>query len=329
MSSCSSDSEDDLYTNTASIFQKLTTNININDVSNNVLDSTNEEIDLSQTIKKRKSDEVIDAEASFPAKKKNAETEIDIIENNVINLDESIDVIENINACLERNKRERGRRKSRGSPIVSKSNRGRRVTTRSRKSRGRNNPKVIASIEIDVDYPITNSNQFINTKENLGEEITVRVLWKSQSVERFELHRKQKLDLIFKHYAEKEKVSEELLHFSIKDKLVCKIDTPESLNLNAASIIEGGILSSKTFLTSGYKYDTIELKVQWKNLKKPFIFNMRVTDDMSVLMKESAKEMKVPIEKLKFYFDGEAIDPLDTPSSLQLEGGECIDCVQK
>lgn len=50
---------------------------------------------------------------------------------------------------------------------------------------------------------------------------------------------------------------------------------------------------------------------------------------MKVLMHKYAEEKKVPPEKLKFMFDGEVLDPSETPDNLGLDGGECIDVYQK
>lgn len=367
--SSSSDSEDDLYTNTGSIFGKITQKASesVPEIETKVLNEDVDDLPLNKrksyeddvSLNKRKSD-VLDEddilileETVTPKRSKGKKkTEVITIESPAsqnASLNDSVDVIEKINACLERNKRGRGRRKSRGTPrgkksVVSPRNMNVDPSPRILRSRGRGRgrskrtsrrivmpdigPQVVATIELDVDYPILNSNDFVNNVD-LGEETTVKVLWKNQAYKKFEFRKKEKLDKIFKYYAQKANVSEELLYFSYNDTVVCKTDTPESLNLNIASIIEGGILSTKTHLSSGYKQDTLELKIQWKNLKKPFIYNMKVTDEMCVLMQECSNQMNVALNKLKFYFDGEIIEPDDTPSSLDLEGGECIDCVER
>jgi hypothetical protein len=38
-----------------------------------------------------------------------------------------------------------------------------------------------------------------------------------------------------------------------------------------------------------------------------------------------AECLDVPAEKLKFSFDGESLNPNETPVDLDMEGGECID----
>ena len=46
-------------------------------------------------------------------------------------------------------------------------------------------------------------------------------------------------------------------------------------------------------------------------------------------MSSYAEVKKIDIDKLKFFFDGEEINKLDSPSTLDLEGGECIDVYEK
>lgn len=42
-------------------------------------------------------------------------------------------------------------------------------------------------------------------------------------------------------------------------------------------------------------------------------------------MEKYAKEKKVDVRTLNFHFDGEKLDPRDTPDNLDLDGDECID----
>ena len=76
---------------------------------------------------------------------------------------------------------------------------------------------------------------------------------------------------------------------------------------------------------SALKVDEIELKVQRKGFKEPLIIRFVKTEKMKIFMLKCAESLELPIEKLKFTFDGETINTSDTPSDLDLEGGECID----
>jgi hypothetical protein len=71
--------------------------------------------------------------------------------------------------------------------------------------------------------------------------------------------------------------------------------------------------------------DEMELKVQRKGYKEPLLIRINKTQKMRVLMLKCAEFLDLPVEKLKFSFDGEALNPNETPVDLDLEGGECID----
>ena len=44
-------------------------------------------------------------------------------------------------------------------------------------------------------------------------------------------------------------------------------------------------------------------------------------------MTEFAASKEIELEKLKFSFDGEKLDPESTPEDLDMEDGDCIDVV--
>lgn len=71
--------------------------------------------------------------------------------------------------------------------------------------------------------------------------------------------------------------------------------------------------------------DEMELKVQRKGHKEPILILINKTQKMRVLMLKCAECLDVPVEKLKFSFDGESLNPNETPVDLDMEGGECID----
>ena len=69
----------------------------------------------------------------------------------------------------------------------------------------------------------------------------------------------------------------------------------------------------------------LELKVQSQNRNAQVVVSMRPEDPMAVLMLKYAEATGIDSSKLKFKFDGEMLEEDDTPSSLELEGRECID----
>ena len=71
---------------------------------------------------------------------------------------------------------------------------------------------------------------------------------------------------------------------------------------------------------------TIELKLQTKDRKvQPVMIKIESTDKMEKVMEKFCAESGMERTKLKFFFDGEQLQPGETAEDLDLEGGECID----
>ncbi|KAJ4445629.1 hypothetical protein ANN_12311 [Periplaneta americana] len=141
----------------------------------------------------------------------------------------------------------------------------------------------------------------------------------------------QKMAHLFEHYSELEGVPQNQILLMLNDVQIYPHDTPDSLKLTVASVVEGGVMSYVDTKTTSnteepaLSEDEIELKFQRKGCKEPFALRIRKTNKMRVLMLKCAEHLEVPIEKLKFSFDGESLNANDTPEDLDLEGGECID----
>jgi hypothetical protein len=55
------------------------------------------------------------------------------------------------------------------------------------------------------------------------------------------------------------------------------------------------------------------------------MLKMRPTDKFQVLMESYAKATQTDLRQIKFFFDGERLDPEETPESLDFEDGEIVD----
>lgn len=87
----------------------------------------------------------------------------------------------------------------------------------------------------------------------------------------------------------------------------------------------GDVKNASNQVKPSLNVDEMELKVQRKGHKEPILIQIKKTQKMRVLMLKCAERLDVPVEKLKFSFDGESLNPNETPVDLDLEGGECID----
>ncbi len=73
--------------------------------------------------------------------------------------------------------------------------------------------------------------------------------------------------------------------------------------------------------------DTIEVRFQTKDRKVFENVKLRLFDPLKSAMARFAELRKVPLDSLRFVFDGERLDGKETPMDLDMEDGETIDVV--
>lgn len=88
--------------------------------------------------------------------------------------------------------------------------------------------------------------------------------------------------------------------------------------LDAVIVNEGDVVTSTN-------ENTLEFKIQSKNRNSQVVISIRPEDPMKILMQKYADAVRIDLTKLTFKFDGDKLEEDDTPLSLELEGGECID----
>lgn len=166
-----------------------------------------------------------------------------------------------------------------------------------------------------------------------NEELSVKVFWQSSDIFKFSIRKFQKLAQIFDYFAKKENVSHDNLLFTYNDKILRVDNTPESINYNIGKFIDGGIVnksvSSLTAVTKTNDCKTVKngmkIKFQSQNVKKPFETTVGLDDRLSVAMMKCAEHLEIPLDRLKFVFDGDTLSSKSTARELEFEGGECID----
>ncbi|PNF32504.1 hypothetical protein B7P43_G03873 [Cryptotermes secundus] len=168
-------------------------------------------------------------------------------------------------------------------------------------------------------------------EEDDNYELSVKVWWKFERFDKFVIRRFQKIASLFDHYSKLENVPHSQILLTLNDAQVHPNDSPDSLKLTVASVLEGGVVTcgdvknASNQVKPSLNVDEMELKVQRKGHKEPILIQIKKTQKMRVLMLKCAERLDVPVEKLKFSFDGESLNPNETPVDLDLEGGECID----
>ncbi|XP_032686383.1 uncharacterized protein CG4449 [Odontomachus brunneus] len=161
-------------------------------------------------------------------------------------------------------------------------------------------------------------------------EINIKVLWRSVRLDRLSMRRHDSFLKIFQHYADLEKVSVDEILIMRNDKIINLVDTPALLNLSVIDILDGGIVNPGMNTLSCKDKDNDEndecnIKVQTANKKQSLIVPLKKNQQFRTLFSYCALQLGEDESNLKFHFDGEQIDPTDTPESLDMEGEACID----
>ncbi|XP_044727835.1 uncharacterized protein CG4449 [Chrysoperla carnea] len=239
--------------------------------------------------------------------------------------DEDLDILEVISLSNRRRSTKRTRTAQSKSP---KPRRGRKKRTRQQNSS-------IIILSDNEDSVQTNATQTEQIVSDVNFEHKIKVWWQCNELTEFKIRKYQKLQTIFDFYANREKIPLNRLIFLLNNKTIYPTDTPDMLKLERIHIIEGGCINEDVVDMVGGARESnnaasmIQLKVQLRDRKKPLHVFIKKTEPLSVLMAKCTEELECDIKKLRFEFDGDLLNPNDTPESLDFDGGECIDVFVK
>uniref|UniRef100_A0A2R5LJL1 Ubiquitin-like domain-containing protein n=1 Tax=Ornithodoros turicata TaxID=34597 RepID=A0A2R5LJL1_9ACAR len=106
-------------------------------------------------------------------------------------------------------------------------------------------------------------------------------------------------------------------------------DTPASLGMTARDIL-GCIVkkfSSPTTSTPAIRKDLISLKFQCNNKRVHHTIDIGKGEQLEEALKIFAEKTSLDLSKMVVKFDGEKVDPGESPDDLGIEDGDCIDIV--
>ncbi|XP_059179190.1 NFATC2-interacting protein-like [Physella acuta] len=101
-------------------------------------------------------------------------------------------------------------------------------------------------------------------------------------------------------------------------------ETPRSVNLSVADILECHCINSQL----EDETDSINLVLQCKNTKSRTVILASQRRPLKEVIEKYAAMMNVKSSALSFCFDGDVIDPMDTPSKLDMEDDDVIDVTE-
>lgn len=156
-------------------------------------------------------------------------------------------------------------------------------------------------------------------------DVAVKVRTRS-GIKRFTTKAAEPFGKIISQLAQLEGVSEDKIMLSLADINILGYDTPISIHLSVADIIECVVID-KPILPDSVEEDenSIEIKVQGKEPDSKKTFRILKTDQLEKLMTAYCEYRKLPRSRIKFLFDGEELKGGETPEQLDMEHEDVID----
>ncbi|EDV42505.1 uncharacterized protein Dana_GF18021 [Drosophila ananassae] len=200
-------------------------------------------------------------------------------------------------------------------------------------------PRVEGFVNLDSDdeapaaVPEEDSNPFED--ENPTKEVAVSWLGEIQI---YKLRRHQKFQHMFEEVAKRNNVAVEDVSIDMYYKFVEPDDTPHSIGLESFHTLTGHINKTnnndcrKTDSKNKYNHQNLikkprkfQVKVQSDKWKHPMVMVMKKTDPFKILYIKCAEELNISARLVSLFFDGDLLDPDDTPVKQDMEGNEIID----
>ncbi|XP_023169199.2 uncharacterized protein CG4449 [Drosophila hydei] len=146
----------------------------------------------------------------------------------------------------------------------------------------------------------------------------------------YKLRQHQKFSHMFKEVSKRNGVPVDDVVINMDDLFLNAVDSPQSVGLKGFHILSGRALKShknqhKEDVNLMAKPRKFQLKIQNDKWKQPLIIPMKKTETFKMLYIKCAEEMECDVKDFKLFFDGDLLEPDDTPKNQDMEGNEIID----
>ncbi|KAH8381524.1 hypothetical protein KR093_007442 [Drosophila rubida] len=162
-------------------------------------------------------------------------------------------------------------------------------------------------------------------------EIDVNLSWQGE-IQMYKLRQYQKFAHMFKEISKRNNVPVEHVVVNMGENILKSHQTPLDVGLKVFHILNGCAIAAGTnpvkqqgevdLYTKPKKF---QLKVQGDRWKRPLIIHLNKSDSFKILYIKCAEEMECSVEDFSLFFDGELLEPDDTPKNQEMEGNEMID----
>ncbi|SPP80131.1 uncharacterized protein CG4449 [Drosophila guanche] len=194
-------------------------------------------------------------------------------------------------------------------------------------------PRVEGFVNLDSDDEAEGSKPVEEAPvESENPPMDIALSWLGE-IQHYKLRQHRKFLHMFKEVAERNGVDVDDIVIDKYDTLVEPTDTPHSIGLMKFHTLTGramksnnshknGAAASSVVLKKAHKF---QLKVQGDVFKRPILIGMKKKDVFKELYLKCADELNCDVHLVKLFFDGELLDPEDTPKAQGMEGNEIID----
>lgn len=178
-------------------------------------------------------------------------------------------------------------------------------------------PSVISVDSLDDSYGLPSPSE---------RNVVVKVRTRS-GIRRFTMKAAEPFGKIISQLAEQEGVTEDKIMLSLKDINIVGYDTPVSVKLSVADIIECVVVKTPLMTDSIEEEEAnkINIKVQGNDADSKKTFQVLKTEPLEKLMKAYCEFRRLKRSKLKFVFDGDELSGSETPVDLDMEDEDVID----
>ncbi|KAH8335615.1 hypothetical protein KR074_007142 [Drosophila pseudoananassae] len=197
-------------------------------------------------------------------------------------------------------------------------------------------PRVEGFVNLDSDdeapatVPKDDSNPFED--ENPTKEVAVSWLGEIQI---YKLRRHQKFQHMFEEVAKRNNVAVEDVLIAKYYQIIDPNETPHSIGLESFHTLTGHANQTNNNKTDSKNKNNhqelikkprkFQVKVQSDKWKHPMVMVMKKSDLFKILYIKCAEELNISARLITLFFDGELLDPDDTPTNQDMEGNEIID----
>lgn len=176
------------------------------------------------------------------------------------------------------------------------------------------------------DLPDANTFSCKQSVESNTFDLKIRL---KADIVRIQVNGNDKMGKVIDQIAENANIASKELHL-YKDQAslepISREDTVRGLGLSLVSVLLARERVAAVDGGTGDGDGSMELKLQTKDRKvAPVMIKVEPGDKMEAVMEKFCATSGMERTKLKFFFDGEQLDPESTAEDLELEGGECID----